>query len=199
MLTLLALMAQSATLDADPYVAARTCATATMQAADAPLPGFVDASRMLFYTMYGARARPAGKPLMERLNDMTKEPLPKVNPAEAKLLVLACEKRFPRPATVSAEQLPAKEVDRDLMCYGVLGLLQGVAQSVRGSQPNDPWLDRIKAAADPTEARLTDEVLIGAGLANKEDFMRAYNRQLVASLDLGEPLAVARACGVKGG
>ncbi len=199
MLTLLALMAQTATLDADPYVAARTCAVATIRTIEGNDLGFVDNARFMFYTLHAARARPEGKPMLDRLGEVMTETLPEVAKGDAAGVIAQCEKRFPRPARVTAANLPKNPLDRDIMCVAVLGLLQGSAQSVREDHPDDPWLDRVRTPMTTIMARMTDEAMARAGLGDDAAIGAAFERQIRASLDLGDPLAVGRACGVEGG
>lgn len=48
-------------------------------------------------------------------------------------------------------------------------------------------------------SRLNRKALERAGLAEDAALTEAYDRQIRASLELGDAVAVARACGVEGG
>lgn len=202
MMTLLALMAQTVTLDADPYIAAQTCAVATVQSIVARDRGFTNWTQTMFYMLHGARTRPADTPMLDRITDMLdadtfRRPVSEAEQTRAKLLVPICEKRFARPVSTTAAQLPAEAVERDMMCLSVLLMLEGGATVLRSKSPDDPWLDRIEPLFEPIKARLDSEVMARKNIKNMSDFIAWHDRQLAASVDLGDPLAVARACGLR--
>lgn len=110
----------------------------------------------------------------------------------------ACERRFPRPLTVEPAQLPKEPFARDILCLSVVSMLKGVAQAPARGQPDPAWRDRIAAALAPVAARV-DDWSAKQDRNGADDLPALSDRLLAASLDLGEPLAVARACGLKGG
>jgi hypothetical protein len=124
MLTLLALLAQTVTLEADPFVAARTCAKATTIAHVGQKSQMTLTSQFTFYAMHAARAQQNGKNFTARLNDISTgmQSLPEIAPATATALVPLCEARFPRPASTPVSLLPADPFTRDTMCLSVLSL-----------------------------------------------------------------------------
>lgn len=199
MLIALALLTQTATLDADPYVAARTCAVATRKANAGDLATVEEHARYMFYVMHAARARPEGQRIIKRVGTIFSAPLPEVQDGEVDGLIAQCDKRFPRLDRATAANLPTEPIDRDIMCLTALGVLHGGAEAVRETQPDDPWLDRLRAPEMQLMSRLNKKALERAGLAEDAALTEAYDRQIRASLELGDAVAVARACGVEGG
>ncbi|MET0247796.1 MAG: hypothetical protein ABW182_13680 [Sphingomonas sp.] len=197
MLTSLALMAQTATLDADPYDAARTCAMASVRANGAETPEFVETARFVFYLMHADRARSEGKTFIRRMEEIVDDRPADMTPTESRAVLPECEKRFAPVTMVRPEQLPRRQVDRDTMCLAVLYQLQFQADLVR-RYPKDDWADWIKSTTETINARLSQVKDSPAEAKSQDEFVAYHDRLVRASLDLGEPLAVARACGLKG-
>lgn len=193
------LLAQTATLPTDTFDAAKICARATVIANTGQKSPLHLTSQYVFYMTHAARANSGGQALMDRLKELSSAtPAGEMSEAESRTLTAACEKRFARPQTVTAAQLPKDGFQRDVMCFSMLSLLQGAAQEVKTSSGDDASLARIEAALNPLLVRLTDEELTKRGLDGDDKFLKLLGDQLAASLALGEPIAVAAACGAPG-
>ncbi|MEZ0243508.1 MAG: hypothetical protein ACAH11_09050 [Sphingomonas sp.] len=197
MLIALALMAQGPTLDADTTKAAMTCAAASSAASDATRPTgeryLVGVAEMTYFAMTAARPGPAGRAFLDRvgervdiLNRGPVTPLP-----EAKALLPQCDARFPLARRAAPSKLPLMELDRNLMCTGSAVFLAGAAKTTDGTDPSIQWLEpfreRFQGLTDAQRAP-------GGALANQAVFQDKFAAQLIASLDFGNLLSIARAC-----
>lgn len=194
MLMLVALMAQTPVLDADPYVAGRTCAVAAKDQPGVP-DGLPKLSRSLFYLLHAARARATGGTLLARYMEAGDGTLPTVSPKDADALLAQCETRFPRARSVGPAQLPAKPLDRNAMCFSVLSLLGPVAEEIEEKDARDPWSVRLKSAMEPVMRFLSEDEKTRK--PDSAELMALWDRQFSASIDLSDPLTVAFACGLK--
>lgn len=198
MLTLLALIAQTTLLSADPYDAGRTCAMVTMASTRIGYPDVEESSRINFYLVSASRSRANGNTVLQSLSGIMGEEPPTADMRQAAALTRECEKRFPREADPTAVRLPAEKMDRDAMCYAVLRLELADVSTGLTVEPRDPWISRLKEALN----RLTDNA---PQLAKRRQGVRdaaldaLIDRQLWASFELSDPLTVARACGLTGG
>lgn len=198
MLTLLALMAQTTTLDADPFSAARSCAMATTIAQAGQKSPMQLTSQFTYYTMHAAVARREGKSFTARLGELSSDvDASEIDPTAAAALVSQCEARFPRPTTIPPALLPSDPFTRDVMCFAVLSLLQGAAEEMV-KDGDSASLASVRTALRPLEDKFTDAELARRDLGTTEKFMPVFDDQLQLSAALGDPVAVATACGAKG-
>jgi hypothetical protein len=200
MLTLIALMAQTATLPTGTFEAARTCAIATTIAHGAAKSPMRLTSQYTYYVMHATKADLGGKGYFERLQELAESTgsLDKPSDAVAKTLTPLCEARFPRPPIASTPKLPTDPFHRDVMCFGTLSVLQGAAQGLSESGGDAAPLAAIEKVLKPLLASLTDEKLKQKGVGDDGAFMKLLGDQMNASMRLGEPVTVAAACGVPG-
>lgn len=199
MMTLFALMLQTATLDADNGKAARTCAQALVIAGTGTESPMRLTSHFTYMAMHAARAEGAGAKLFERLNTLSDEISKQamLSPDDARLLAPQCDKRFPLARSTAPVRLPADSFRRDTLCFGTLSLLQGAAEELR-KEGDSAALDKIAAWLKPLSDKMTDAELRKRGLASEGAFMKALSDEMNASIDSGNPLAIAAACGVTG-
>lgn len=198
MLFFLALIAQTTPLAADPFTAANLCARATT-AAQAGLKSQMSlTSQFTFYAMHAARARLEGKSFTARLQEISNDArtVAPMTREAGQALVSQCEARFPRPAATPVSALPADAFARDVLCLGVLSILQGAAQSLAAQ--GDTSLARINVVLTPLQGRLDDPALKRRGIDTEAKFMAVFDDQLRLSVELGEPRTIAAACGVGG-
>ena len=198
MLSLLALAAQTATVTNEPATRAMRCATAAVVSSGEADPSLGVTSHFMYFLMQATRADPGGKPFLTRLNELAQASggaeIP--SPDEAKALLAGCDREFPLARAANTPRLPANAFDRDVMCMGVLSLLNGAAEEMKANGGDPEPQARIAAALDPVSERLGDDVLAQHGMDDEASFMIAMGDQLAASLALGHPQMVARACGV---
>jgi len=196
MLITLALMMQTASLDADPAKAALTCAMA-VAVADASQGPMRVTSQVSHLVMQAANADPGTKPFLDRVGELTDKAGAGNQTAEkAKALMPECDRRFPLARASATVRLPRDPFDRDVMCFGVLAMLQGAAKQLEEDSGDASPLDKIETAFAPISDRLTDDALKAHGIASETGFTLAMGNQLKASLALGNAESVARACGV---
>jgi len=197
MLTLFALMLQTATLDADTAKAAMTCAQAiTISDAAAKSPMQLT-SQFTHLMMQSAKAKPEGK-FFDQLNKLSESassgtPL---TPEQAKPLVAACDTRFPLARSSAPARLPTDAFRRDVLCFGTLSVLQGAAEEI-AKTGSDAELVKVRAALKPLSEKLTDAELNKRGLASDDKFLTLLSNEMIASITIGNPLTVAAACGLK--
>jgi len=199
MLTFFALMLQTATLDADTGKAARTCAQALVIVGTGTESPMRLTSHFTYMAMHAARAEGAGAKLFERLNTLSDEIVkqPALSPEDAKLLAPQCDKRFPLARSNAPARLPTDPFRRDTLCFGTLSLLQGAAEEI-SKEGDSSALTKIATRLKPLSDKMTDVELQKRGLASEAAFMKALSDEMNASIDGGNPLAVAAACGVTG-
>ena len=204
-LSLFALLLQTPPLAADRLQAATTCAHVSVLA---PMQGgspLRTTSQFTYFVMEAAIAKADSKPFLERLTSMIQEVTAAAAPseAEAKALAPQCDGRFPLGRRIGQPALPADPFKRDLMCLGVLSILQGATEEIK-KEPlpgatgadTDSVSDRITAALVPVQARLTDEALAKNGFKDEASFTAAMGDQIAASVALGDPASVAQSCGL---
>jgi hypothetical protein len=198
MLPILVLMLQTATLDADNYKAAITCAQAlTISDASSKSPMQLT-SQFTHLMMQAARAKPEGA-FFEQLNALSANASngATMQPAQANLLAPLCDRRFPIARSTAPARLPRDSFHRDVLCFGTLSVLQGAAEEIAKSG-SETGLTKIRAGLKPLTDRLTDDELKKRGLGADGAFMKALGDEMLASLPAGNPLTVATACGVTG-
>jgi hypothetical protein len=195
MLIPLALLAQTAGLDADPSKAALTCAmsVAIVDATQSPMR---ITSEVSHFVMQAAKADPGTKPFLDRVGELTEQASAGTQtPDAAKALMPECDRRFPLARGNDTVRLPADSFDRDVMCFGVLALLKGAASQLEEDGGDAGPLDKIETAFAPISDRLTDAALKAHQITSDAGFAAAMGEQLRASLALGNAESVARACG----
>ncbi|WP_213978869.1 hypothetical protein [Sphingomonas sp. dw_22] len=190
---LLALMAQTATLDADDSKAALACAMAVAVASPSENPMRIT-SQVSHFVMQAAKADPGGKPFLERMGELTGAADQTADSAKA--LLPECDRRFPLARASATVRLPADTFQRDLMCFGILGIFRGAAGQLEEDSGDAGALDRIQTVLAPISDRLTDAALNAHGITSEDAFSAAIGEQIKASLALGNGEDVARACGV---
>lgn len=189
-------MAQTATLDADDSKAALACAMAVAVASPSENPMRIT-SQVSHFVMQAAKADPGGKPFLERVGELTGQAETADQTADsAKALLPECDRRFPLARASATVRLPADAFQRDLMCFGILGIFRGAAGQLEEDSGDAGALDRIQTALAPISDRLTDAALNAHGIASEDAFSAAMGEQIKASLALGNGEDVARACGV---
>lgn len=192
---LLALLAQTVALDADPAKAALTCAmsVAITDASENPMRL---TSQVSHFIMQATKADPGSKPFLDRVGELTDQAGAGTQTAEsAKAAMPECDKRFPLARTNGPVHLPTDSFDRDVMCFGALALLKGAASQIEEDGGDAGPLDKIETALAPISDRLTDAALKAHGIASDTGFAAAMGEQLKASLALGNVESVALACG----
>jgi hypothetical protein len=199
MLTMLALLLQTATLDSDPAKAAKTCAQVLVIAGTGTESPMRLTSHFTHMAMHAAKAEGAGADFFGRLNTLSDEigKQPTLSPESAKALTPTCDGRFPLARSSAPARLPADPFRRDILCFGTLSLLQGAAEELR-KNGDSASLDKIAAKLKPLSDKLTDEELRKRGLANEGAFMKLLSDEMIASINLGNPRTVGVACGVTG-
>jgi len=157
-------------------------------------------SHFMYFVMQAAKADPGNKPFLLRVGELASSiDLSKVpTPEAASTLIADCDRTYPMARATATPRLPTDAFDRDVLCMGVLSLLRGAAEEIRQADPGADLEQRIDAVLGPIGSRLDDEALAKRGMADEDAFMAAMGDQLQASLTLGHPETVARACGVAG-
>lgn len=199
MLTLFALMLQTATLDADTTKAARTCAQAFVIAGTGAESPMRLTSHFTYMAMHAARAEGAGAKFFDRLSALSDEigKQQTVSLDAAKLLTPQCDKRFPLTRSTAPARLPADPFRRDTLCFGTLSLLQGAAEELR-KEGDSGTVEKIATGLKPLSEKMTDAELKKRGLADEGAFLKMLSDEMLAGINLGNPLTIAAACGVTG-
>jgi hypothetical protein len=195
MLTLLALMAQTVTLDTDPAKAAMACAV-SVGAATSTEQKMRSTSRISYFVMRAAKADPGTKTFVDRVSELLDQAGAAAQAADSAEAVLPeCYRRFPLAQATETPRLPADSFQRDVLCFSVLSLLRGAASGIEEDSGNAGPLDNIETVLAPISDRLTDSALKAHGIASEAGFVGAMGDQLSASLDIGNAETIARACG----
>jgi len=197
MLTVLALMFQTATLDADNAKAAMTCAQAVTIVDSSSKSPLQLTSQFTYLAMQSAKAKPGAGSFFDQLNALS-EQVGKdaaLTPEQAKTLAPLCDKRFPIARSPAPARLPSAPFRRDMLCFGTLSVLQGAAEEI-AKAGSDSQLTKIRAALTPLTDKMTDDALKKRGLASDGAFVKALGDEMLASLPVGNPMTVAAACGV---
>jgi hypothetical protein len=196
MLTLFALMLQTATLDADTAKAAITCAK-TFTVTDADTKSAMQlTSQFTHLTMQAAKAKPEGS-FFEQLNKLSAQASagPAMTAEQAKPFVPLCDRRFPLARGSAPAKLPSDSFRRDVLCFGVLSVMQGAAEEIAKSGV-DGGLTKIKAGLKPLTDKLTDDELKRRGLGSDGAFLKALGDEMLGALSSGNPITLSAACGV---
>jgi hypothetical protein len=198
MLSMIALMLQTATLEADTAKAAMTCAQALTIADASTRSPMQLTSQFTYLAMQSAKAKPEGS-LFEQLNKVSEQAGngTVTSPEQAKLLAPLCDRRFPLARGSARAQLPSDSFRRDLLCFGTLSVLQGAAEEI-AKNGDDSGLAKIKAGLEPLSQRMTDAELKKRGFVAEGAFLKAMGDEMLGSLATGNPLTIAAACGVTG-
>lgn len=199
MLTLFALMLQTATLDADNAKAAKTCAQALVIAGTGTESPMRLTSHFTFMAMQAARAENPGAKFFDRLKALSDEIAGQtvLSPDDAKALAPQCDRRFPLARSTAPARLPADPFRRDMLCFGTLSLLQGAAEELR-KEGDGATLDKITTRLKPLSDKMADAELQKRGMASESAFMKALSDEMLGAIDVGNPLGIAAACGVTG-
>lgn len=186
-----------AAVTGDKAEAAMRCAPASI-AVGAETPMLRTVSQFMHFVMEAASADGRGKPFLERMGELAEAAgKTAATPAVAATLIGDCDQRFPLARSMTRVTLPDDTFRRDVMCLGVLSLLEGAAQEQAKDSGNKTDVTRIAAALGPVHSRLTDEALTAKGYDDEAKFTVLMGDQIKASLVLGNPESVARACGLK--
>ncbi|MFZ5746114.1 MAG: hypothetical protein ACOY45_00485 [Pseudomonadota bacterium] len=192
LMMLAAIGLQTATLEADSAKAALTCARA-VAVADAGQSPLKLTAQLAYYVMHSAKIDQGGNTYLGRVQDLTATVAegPEITSAQAKALMPQCQKRFP--VKVGAE-LSADPLQRDLMCLGSLGILMGAAQAMAEDGGDSTELDRLTPIYSALSPKLTNDRLAAAGITSDDQMSESLGNALKASLDIGDPDVVSRAC-----
>lgn len=192
MLPLLALLAQTATLEADTATAAMRCARAVSAAGGESAPHLTVTAQASYFGLQATQADLRGQPFIQRLREVTdafgaSASLPR---DEARALLPQCDQRFPRARWQGSVTLPADPLKRDLMCMGALAIINGAAQSAKQQDA----IARFEKMLVGVRSRLTDAALAAQGIRDAPSYERALGDQLAATLALGNIAVIADAC-----
>ncbi|MCW3849207.1 hypothetical protein OF829_18370 [Sphingomonas sp. LB-2] len=157
---LIAILAQSATLDADTARAATACADAWLVAAPAEgVSRFLTSSGVGYYLLQLAAADPQGEPLLTRMSELAHSYKPNpVSLAEAKALMPQCDLRFPMARTTELAILPADPFDRDRLCFAVTSIQVGAAQGQLRAEHDGSALERWQPVQRRYAMRLSGKI-----------------------------------------
>ena len=196
MLTMFALMLQTATLDADAAKAAITCAQAVTIADAGTRSPMQLTSQFTYLMMQAAKAKPEGT-FFEQISQLSQSTAAaaRMSPDQAKPLAPVCNARFPIARSAALARLPSDPFRRDVLCFSTLSVLQGAAEEI-AKEGDDAASAKIKAAIEPLTARLNDAELKKRGLDVDQKFTKVMGDEMLASLPIGNPLTIAAACGV---
>lgn len=197
MLIMLALALQTPTLEADNAKAAMTCAQA-VSIADSPTKSPLQlTSQFTHLAMQSAKAKPGAGSVFDQLNALSQQAGKGVTitPEQAKMLAPLCDRRFPIARGTAPARLPSDSFRRDLLCFGMLSVLQGAAEEI-ARNGSDSDLAKIRAALSPLTGKLTDDELKKRGFSSDGAFLKALGDEMIGSVTIGNPMTIAAACGV---
>lgn len=200
MLTLLALAIQAATVSTPAAEAAMKCSTAAVATSSEVRPSLQATAHFMYFIMQAAKEDSGGKPFLVRVGELAGAPQGEQLPTAeaARTLVAGCDRRYPLADAATTPRLPANAFERDMMCLGALSILKGGAEDMRDKSVDRGAIGRIDTVLVPIHQRINDETLAQRGVTTQEAFVTALGEQIEASLELGNLLTVARACGVTG-
>lgn len=195
MLVVAALLAQAAvTLPVNLKDASMRCSQ-VVAVADGNDSHMRRSAQVSYFMMLAAKADPAGKPFLDRVNDLVPQPDETLSKT-APVLIKQCDQRFPLARSQAPVKLPSDPFQRDVMCFGTLALLQGAAQQMEEDFQDSAPLTRVKAVFEPLAARMTDDLLTKHGMNDEKAFTTYMGDRLKDSLALGNPESVGKACGL---
>ncbi|MES2442568.1 MAG: hypothetical protein V4574_07035 [Pseudomonadota bacterium] len=195
MILVLALLAQTAGLEADDSKAALTCLGAARPANRIGMPPLRSASQATYYLLQSVAA-PGREQFMQRLSQAARTGAADVShtPEATSAILAACEQRFPKVRVEGPVALPADAFDRDLMCLAELNLFGGAASRHNEETGDRTQLDRAFGLLAKYRARLTPGRYAANGLPDAAAQERAFGDQMVAALELGPPDAIVASC-----
>ncbi|NYT39810.1 hypothetical protein HZY97_03505 [Sphingomonas sp. R-74633] len=148
----LALLGQSAQIDADIGKAARRCAAAfTVDAKRRGVNPLRTASQIGYLGLAAARAEGAGNDVLLASASKVLNQASSLIPAATRnssAIAIACDKRFPLARATAPAPLPSDPADRDILCFAAITLQAGAAAQL----PNPATLKSI----EPLMARFSD-------------------------------------------
>lgn len=196
MLLTLALLAQTVAPDPEAVKFSRSCAVATTAATNGGAPGMEEVAALLYFVSQSVKAEGGSAPFLARINEVTGELRnePVQTEAQAKARLVECDRRFPLARRIGTVTLPAKPLDRNVTCFAALGVLMGAAEGRAEDTGDSSDLQRYKPAFDSYAGQLGGNTLEAAGLTGPDAFTGALDKQILASLDLGNFTSIARSC-----
>lgn len=184
----LALLGQSAPLDADDGKAARQCFPAF--AAAVPSTGGIELrklSQLTYLSMVAAKAEGAADDFTKRWTSILSVETRRAANAPITVPTNACDQRFPLSRATAPAVLPAAPLSRDTLCFSVATYLSGAAKA----------LDPRTADAEYTPL----PSLFGSRLASHPDapqdaaaFAQAFAEEMRASLNIGNVETILESC-----
>lgn len=186
----LALIGQSATLDADIGKAARKCVGAYVSAVSAPDSDqrLTVLSQIVYLGMSVSRAEGRmGKDFMEHsidVLDQAKAEMDKggITPA----LAAECDKRFPLARATALPRLPQAQADRDILCTASISLLGNMAHGMTDIEQD------LLALQERFAKRYEVAMRSRANGPEQED--KVLGDAMRASLDIGNVESIAFSC-----
>jgi hypothetical protein len=194
MLILIAALIQAApglALDPDPVEAALTCQRATM-AERQTLP--LDVSMQFsYFTMLAARALPGDGDYFQRMAALVSNSEVQLSGDNLRRIRELCDRRYPLARATGPAALPADAFARDMMCASVVSVFGGIARGYGERTGDAAPFRRLQAIAARYQPRAAAG-MVARGTTGRDAQRRAMGDHIFASLDLGNPAAIADAC-----
>lgn len=186
----LALIGQSATLDADIGKAARKCVATYVSAVSDPDESqrLSVLSQIIYLGMSVSRTEGrVGKAFMDRALDVLDEAKTEMDKGGATpALAAECDKRFPLARATALPRLPQAQADRDILCTASISLLANMAHNMPDTEEDLLVLQGRFAGRYETAMKSK-----ASGTKQEE---KVLGDALRASLDIGNPESIAFSC-----
>lgn len=189
-----------ASLPADPQGAGLTCFYAAVVTGGGKTEAVAEATWFLFDV---ARTITDGSPdaFITKVEELAGLPPPNLESlaADAPQLLPLCAARYPLISSKRTVTLPTDTFARDMQCFALTSYLAGVAESELEDAGESPFGKRVGALADKLSARLTEERVKAAGIADEAAMQGLFARSLRDVSPLGNPMKVLEACEASAG
>jgi len=188
MLMVLALAAQTATLEADPREAAFTCGAAVRTLPDSL--NLANSTVGMWFAMKAATLDPTEGMLLQKIGPAMQTVMKRVEDVrdDRDALIAQCRRRFPLAWKTSGVELPAGEYERRTGCAFNTIAYSALAKSQEGGK----YGAQAESLADRLTTLLDDDELLAHG--GDLGAQGEASRLMTAGLDLGNLRGIAAAC-----
>jgi hypothetical protein len=182
-------------LSADPQEAGLTCFYSAVVTGGGHTEAVAEATWFLFDT---ARTITSDAPdsFIVKVEQLAELPPPNLESlaTDAPQLLPLCASRYPQISSKRAIALPTDPLTRDMQCFALASYMAGVAESELEDAGESPFGKRVGALADTLSAKLTEDRLKAAGVADEAAMQGLFARSLRDVSPLGNPMKVLEAC-----
>jgi len=152
-------------------------------------------AQIYYFAIVEARDHPTAASFTTRFAELADELPPSGTAEESAALIAACDRQWPLARAEKAiVALPVDPVKLELMCIGIVGIMNKTADDLAKDPGDYSQVIRVKPTYEKYVDGLTDARLAAAGIEGVPAIQKALEQQAIASLDLGHALNIESAC-----